>query len=154
MNKCDTSFFYCRTINIFRERSRNIQGGVIYILIYNCLICTRATRWWLCIKHVFCEIQWPWPPLFSLSRLIQWSMGEGVLYNFFYTEWRHRVLQYEVWERGCYIILFSPTDVTAFHRFRHLEICPLTYYYDFNTIHQLPQCWVKVGPTSETAGQH
>ena len=42
---------------------------------------------------LFCEIQWPRPPLFSPSWIIQWSMGEG-----------------------CYITLFSPSDVTAFHR--------------------------------------
>ena len=41
----------------------------------------------------FCETQWPRPPLFSPSLLIQWSMGEG-----------------------SYISLFSPSDVTAFHR--------------------------------------
>ena len=43
--------------------------------------------------HIFCETQWPRPPLFSPSWLIQWSMGEG-----------------------SYITLFSPSDVTAFHR--------------------------------------
>ena len=42
---------------------------------------------------LFCEIQWPRSPLFSPSSIIQWSMGEG-----------------------CYITLFSPSDVTAFHR--------------------------------------
>ena len=67
-------------------------------------------------KIKFCETQWPWPPLFTPSWLIQWSMGEGVLYNlcfhrvtslrftewsmgegvlynFVFTEWRHCVSQ-------------------------------------------------------------
>ena len=44
----------------------------------------------------FCEIQWPRPPLFSPSLLIQWSIGEG-----------------------SYITLFSPSDFTAFHRMKH-----------------------------------
>ena len=42
--------------------------------------------------------------------------GEGVLYNLVFTEWRHCVPQNEVWGRGCYITLFSPSDVTAFQR--------------------------------------
>ena len=62
-----------------------------------------------------------WNPMtltsfFSPSWLIQRSMGEGVLYNLVFTEWRHYVSQNEVWGRGCYITLFSPSDVTAFHR--------------------------------------
>ena len=40
----------------------------------------------------------------------------GFLYNFVFTECRHCVSQNEVWGRGCYITLFSPSDVTAFHR--------------------------------------
>ena len=44
--------------------------------------------------------------------------GEGVLYNLVFTEWRHCVSQNEVWGRGCYITLFSPSDVNAFHRIR------------------------------------
>ena len=46
------------------------------------------------------------------------TYGEGVLYNFFFTEWRHWVSQNEVWGRGSYITLvkFSPSDDTAFHR--------------------------------------
>ena len=47
-------------------------------------------------RSLFCETQWPWPPLFSPSWLIQWSMGER-----------------------CYITLFSPSDVTAFHRMKY-----------------------------------
>ena len=42
--------------------------------------------------------------------------GGGFLYNLVFTEWRHCVSQNEVWGRGCYITLFSPTEVTAFHR--------------------------------------
>ena len=42
--------------------------------------------------------------------------GGGFLYNLFFIEWRHCVSQNEVWGRGCYITLFSPSDVTAFHR--------------------------------------
>ena len=48
--------------------------------------------------------------------------GEGVLYNLVFTEWRHCVSQNEVWGRGCYITLFSPSDVTAFHRIE--KDCP------------------------------
>ena len=42
--------------------------------------------------------------------------GGGFLYNLVFTEWRHFVSQNEVWGRGYYITLFSPSDVTAFHR--------------------------------------
>ena len=42
--------------------------------------------------------------------------GAGFLYNLVFTEWRHCVSQSEVWVMGCYITLFSPSDVTAFHR--------------------------------------
>ena len=92
-------------------------------------------------RSIFCETQRPRPPLFSPSWLIQWgmgegcyitlfspsdvtafhrrSMGEGVLYNLVFTEWRHCVSQNEVWGRGCYIILFSPSDVTVFHRMKY-----------------------------------
>ena len=42
--------------------------------------------------------------------------GGGFLYNLVFTEWRHCVSQNEVWGRGYYITLFSPSDVTAFHR--------------------------------------
>ena len=41
--------------------------------------------------------------------------GGGFIYNLVFTEWRHCVLQNEVWERGCYITLFSSSDVIAFH---------------------------------------
>ena len=40
----------------------------------------------------------------------------GVLYNLVFTEWRHCISQNKVWGRGSYITLFSPSDVTAFHR--------------------------------------
>ena len=68
-------------------------------------------------NYTFFETQWPWPPLFSPSWLIQWSMGEGVLYSRVFTEWRHCVSQNQVWGRGCNITLFSPSDVPAFHRY-------------------------------------
>ena len=42
--------------------------------------------------------------------------GGGFLNNLVFTEWRHCVSQNEVWGRGYYITLFSPSDVTAFHR--------------------------------------
>ena len=44
--------------------------------------------------------------------------GGGVLYNLVFTEWRHCVSQNEVWGRGSYITLFSPSDVTEFHRMK------------------------------------
>ena len=48
--------------------------------------------------------------------------GGGFLYNLVFTEWRHCVSQNEIWGRECYITLFSPSDVTAFHRIDVLEI--------------------------------
>ena len=68
------------------------------------------------VSKDICKTQWPRPPLFSLSWLIKWSMGEGSYITLFLTEWRHCVSQNKVWGRGCYITLFSPSDVTAFHR--------------------------------------
>ena len=47
--------------------------------------------------------------------------GGGFLYNLVFTEWVHCVSQNEVWGTGCYITLFSPSDVTAFHRMRYGE---------------------------------
>ena len=55
---------------------------------------------WQIHPFIFCDTQWPRPPLFSPSWLIQWSMGEG-----------------------SYITLFSPSDVTAFHRIQGNELC-------------------------------
>ena len=43
----------------------------------------------------------------------------GVLCNLVFTEWRHWVSQNEVWGRGSYITLFSPSDVTEFHRMKY-----------------------------------
>ena len=40
-------------------------------------------------NRIFCETQWPWPPLFSLSWLIQWSIEERIFYNLVFSEWRH-----------------------------------------------------------------
>ena len=56
--------------------------------------------------------------------------GGGFLYNLIFTEWCHCVSQNEVWGRGCYITLISPSDVTAFHRMLHAflvrrKICTL-----------------------------
>ena len=48
--------------------------------------------------------------------------GGGFLYNLVFTEWRHCVSQNEVWGRGCYITLFSPNDVTAFHRYEIVSL--------------------------------
>ena len=39
-----------------------------------------------------------------------------ILYILVFTEWCHCISQNKVWGRGCYIILFSPSDVTAFHK--------------------------------------
>ena len=72
---------------------------------------------------VFCETQWPRPPLFSPSwQSNTMKYGGGFLYNLVFTEWRHCVSQNEVWGRGCYITLFSPRDVTAFHRMNRLRL--------------------------------
>ena len=59
--------------------------------------------------------------------------GRGFLYNLVFTEWRHCVSQNEVWGRGCYITLFLPSDVTAFHRIRNNEsICEADVMYKYN----------------------
>ena len=42
--------------------------------------------------------------------------GGGFLYTLVFTEWCHCVSQNKVWGRRCYTTLFSPSDVTAFHR--------------------------------------
>ena len=47
-------------------------------------------------EMILCETQWTRPPSFSPGWLIQWSMGEV-----------------------SYITLFSPSDVTAFHRMKY-----------------------------------
>ena len=54
-------------------------------------------------------------------RFTEWIMGKGMLYNLVFTEWRHCVSENELWGRGCYIALFSPSDVTAFHRMNYGE---------------------------------
>ena len=59
---------------------------------------------------------WPCFHRVTSLRFTEWSMEEGVLYDLVFTEWRYCVSQNEVWGRGCYITLFSPSDVTAFHR--------------------------------------
>ena len=43
------------------------------------------------------------------------KFGGGFLYNLVFTEWRHCVSQNEACGRGCYITLFSPSDVIEFH---------------------------------------
>ena len=54
---------------------------------------------------------------FVFTELANTKKYGGVfLYNRVFIEWRHYVSQNEVWGRGCYITLFSPSDVTAFHR--------------------------------------
>ena len=79
---------------------------------FSTYIINQSKTWYL----QFCETQWPWPPLFLPSWLIQWSMGGGGWYNLVFTERRHCVSQNEVWGKGTYITLFSPSDVTAFYR--------------------------------------
>ena len=118
--------------NLCISISCHSPGGIGYIVY------TKANLLW---RILFCETQWPRPPLFSPSWLIQWSMGEGsyitlfspsdvtafhrmkygggFLYNLVFTEWRHCVSQNEAWGMGCYITLFSPSDVTAFDRMKY-----------------------------------
>ena len=57
----------------------------------------------------FCDTQWPWPLLFSPSWLMQWSIREG-----------------------SYKTLFSPSDVTAFHRIQewHVDLCDVMLVQD------------------------
>ena len=66
----------------------------------------------------FLDILWNSMTSTSSSWLIQWSMGEGSYITLFspsdVTAF-HRI-KWGLWERGCYITLFSPSDVSAFHR--------------------------------------
>ena len=63
---------------------------------------------------------------FQLANTIKY--GGGVLFNLFFTEWRHCVSQNEVWRRGSYITLFSSSDVTAFHRIDQSEMWMSTWH--------------------------
>ena len=78
-----------------------IPHGLSAIHLFSCRV--YRIKWSTC---EFCEIQWPRPPLFR----------GGFLYNLVFTEWLHCVSQNEARGRGYYIALFSPSDVTAFHR--------------------------------------
>ena len=60
--------------------------------------------------------------------------GGGSLYNLVFTEWRHCVSQNEVWGRGCYITLFSPSDVTAFHIIRKQLTSILSNMHKFHSL--------------------
>ena len=71
------------------------------------------------MKHGRGGVIWPCFHRVTSLRFTEWSMGEGVLYNRAFTEWRNCVSQNEAWERGCYITVLSPSDVTAFHRMKH-----------------------------------
>ena len=64
-----------------------------------------------------CETQWPRPPLFSPSLLIQLSMRQGSYITLFSPSdvTAFHKMKYGGW--GYYTTLFSPSDVTAFHRF-------------------------------------
>ena len=66
--------------------------------------------------------------------------GGGFLYNLVFTEWRHCVSQNDVWRRGCYITLFSPSDVTALHRMTYGEGCHITLFSpsDVTAFHRMP----------------
>ena len=69
------------------------------------------------LVQLFCETEWMTLTSFVFTELANtMKYGGGVLYNLVFTEWRHCVSQNEVWGRGSYITLFSPSDVTAFHR--------------------------------------
>ena len=66
-----------------------IPHGLSAIRLFSCRV--YRIKWSTC---EFCEIQWPRPPLFSPSLLIQWSMGEGSYITLFspmtslrFTEW-------------------------------------------------------------------
>ena len=65
---------------------------------------------------VFCETQWPRPTLFSPSLLIQWSMGEGSYITLFSPSDVTAFHRMKYGGGGYYITLLSPSDVTAFHR--------------------------------------
>ena len=65
--------------------------------------------------------------------------GGGFLYNLVFTVWRHCVSQNEVWGMGCYITLFSPSDVIEFHR---ISPCQLLHAYDAENMLLVPRKFV------------
>ena len=74
--------------------------------------------------------------------------GGGFLYNLVFTEWRHCVSQNEVWGRGCYIILFSPSDVTAFHRIWKIIPAKHNVMPNFRLMSdQSQKYWLNIKPT-------
>ena len=88
-----------------------IPHGLSAIRLFSCRV--YIIKWSTCD---FCEIQWPRPPLFSPSLLIQWSMGEGSYITLFSPSDVTAFHRMKYGGGGYYITLFSPSDVTAFHR--------------------------------------
>ena len=89
--------------------------------------------------------------------------GGGFLCNLVFIEWRHCVSQNWVWGRGWYITLFSPSDVTAFHRLISRWYTGPVLSYKLRYIvgqhwpskHEtLNHCWFNVGPPSTTLAPH
>ena len=94
----------------------------------------------------FCETQWPRPPLFSPSWLIQsiivLSMGEGSYITLFSPSDVTAFHRMKCGGRGCYITLFLPSDVPAFHRIGHIKPSP-------HKCEKASVCWVNVGTVSK-----
>ena len=91
----------------------------------------KSIQWW-CLVVACKNIKILWNALTSTSFVFTElantiKYGGDFLYNLVFTEWRHCVSQNEVWWRGCYITLFSPSDVIAFHRIRKIKITGSSY---------------------------
>ena len=71
------------------------------------------------ISHRLFETRWPRPPLFSPSWLIQWSMGEGSYITLFSPSDVTAFHRMKYGGGGSHITLFSPSDDTAFHRMKY-----------------------------------
>ena len=57
-------------------------------------------------------------------------MGEGFYITLFSPSDVTAFHKNEVWRRGCYITLFSPSDVTAFHRI--VVVVVVVFYFVFS----------------------
>ena len=90
-----------------RMKAAKPSASIIILFVISC---------WIRKNILWNSMTLPSFVFIELANTMTMKYGRGVLYNLIFTEWRYCVLQNEVWGRGCYITLFSPSDVTAFHR--------------------------------------
>ena len=120
-----TSYLCGKSIPALSFRRRKVfngvlQGRVIQIILWNSVTST---------FFVFTE----------LANTMKY--GGGFLYNLLFTEWLHCVSQNEVCGRGCYITLFSPSDVTAFHRISCVQVNLVVQISELILICIIWRCW-------------